>query len=261
MTKFLISFLFILPFISCHNENAKLSGHYYTANSSRSNFQNANESNSDFKGHFVQESFIDLFENGSYSMYLNHYESGTYTHSNDTLSLTRSNGQQWKLVLKTEKHLNHFIFPDSKNLVTLRKIENEYSSDYPFIPENNQWRVKSTTSLSTNELINKFQAYNDYMIHFMRWSKNKDFNLSFKNISGPLQFANNGLMMRKLKDSGQWCTYFAENDCDKMDKILRHYFDGLIIDWKYTNNRIAMLCNGLEQVNKGIENHLESFSE
>jgi len=212
--------------------------------------------------YLATESFMDFFKDGTYTLNLNHFESGQYTLEGDTISLEPTDREAWKIRFITDrKDIGHFEFPAADKISTLNKLPSSLDKDYPFTAELNQWRQVSKNELSTNELIEKFQNYTSFMKAYMRWAKNNEQRLSFKQISGPLQYANNGLMMRKLKDTGTWCSYFVDGDCVKMDKILRHYFDGLIIDWKYTHNRIAMLIDALDQVSKGIENHKEYFRE
>lgn len=245
--------------VACHRHNKALEGHYFTSSNNRVNI-NPDEENINMGPYLASENFMDFFNNGTYTMYLNKFENGMYRLVDDTIELNPSLGHPWKLRYIEDGKVGHFEFPNAGKISTLKKLENHKQLDYPFTSELNQWRINKRTTLSNNELIEKFQNYCAFMAAYMRWAKNNDQRLSFKQVSGPLQYANNGLMMRKLSDTRFWCSYFVEGDCERMDKILRLYFDGLVIDWKHTHNRIAMLIDALDQVSKGIENHKENFT-
>lgn len=191
-------------------------------------------------------------------MYVDQLEKGSYLKSDDTIFLQPENGSNWKFTLTFVAGLSHFKFP-SGQLVSLQKLQNQHIDHYPFTYELNRWRESSPHPLSEGELIEKFQNYAAFMSAYMRWAQKTDQNLSLKYISGPLQYANNGLMMRKLEDTGSWCDFFYSGDCEKMDVILRNYFDGLIIDWQYTHDRILMLSDALLQIKKDMENYKPRF--
>jgi hypothetical protein len=257
-----LHFLFlILLFAGCSNERSDLIGHYYLASSRRASDLDHSKRNQAVGYYLEKESFMDFFKNGTYCLYLNQFEEGRYELEHDTIIFTPIKGPIWSITFEEDENLGYFKFPAAEKPITLRKISNDLDYGYPFVPDLNQWRQQGERRQSNNELIERFQNYLTFMQAYMRWAKNNEMSLHFNDLSGPLQFANNGLMMRKLKDSNSWCTYFFPGDCERLDRILRNYFDGLIIDWKYTHNRIAMLIDAMDQVSKGINNHKENFTQ
>jgi hypothetical protein len=253
--------ILLLLLNACSRKAGDLEGHYYLKTSKISSEVDYTLENQETNSDLHHEIFMDFFRNGTYSMYLNRFEEGNYALVNDTIILDPKHSPSWKIGFIKDTNLGHFQFPKAEKMVTLRKLPNGLDKDYPFNPELNQWRHRSDIQLTTNELIEKFQNYLEFMQAYMRWAKNNEQSLRFNSLSGPIQFANNGLMMRKVANSMSWEDYFYEGDCEKMDRILRHYFEDLVIDWKYTHNRILMLIDALNQISKGINKHKENFTD
>ena len=246
---------------ACDRATRDLEGHFFPLQTRTANQFNPAFSNKETGSSLGQESFLDFFKNGTYGIYLNQFEQGKYSYRNDTITLMPDGGTPWEVEYIEDGELGHFHFPQAQKITSLRKVSNDLKANYPFHPDLQSWRVKSNRSLSNNELLEKFQNYAAFMQAYMRWAKQNNLSLRFNRLSGPLQYANNGLMMRKQKETKAWCEYFYEGDCVRMDILLRKYFDGLIIDWKYTNNRILMLIDALAQVSEGINVHKEHFPE
>ncbi|WP_235298826.1 hypothetical protein [Portibacter marinus] len=257
-TLFLFTCLCAL-WLSCQNANDQLVGHYYTKANHNNRFDGPYISSNDKTVRFTKESFLDFYRDGSYLAYFDKLEQGHYQLVRNSIELTSTEDIKYELLFIEDGSLGHFKFPISEKVITLSKTSNRLKPDYPFIPKLNEWRNKPDAKMSNNELIEKFQNYSLFMSKYLLWAKKNDLHLGLTHISGPLQFGNNGLMMRKLKDTGDWCQYFYQGDCQEMDKILRNYFEDLVIDWKYTHDRVSMLSNALGQVSKGIEVHKTNF--
>ncbi len=249
-------------FSACTDRNSPVEGHlskkFAMTSLGSSDIKLENSEVSTISG---KENFIDFFKDGTYVMYLNQFEYGDYTLVNDSIYLSGSDGKEWVITYKELDDLLHLKFPNAETVTSLTKISNRFRGDYPFTKERNIWRQRLDRPLTNNEMIDKFQSYCKFMIAYMRWTKKNEMNLSVKHFSGPLKFANNGLMMRRKRETGAWCDYFYQGDCERMDDILRNHFNGLILDWKYTHDRIAMLSNGLEQVIDGMDNYRENFGQ
>jgi hypothetical protein len=211
-----------------------------------------------------KESFIDLFDDGKYVMYLGRFESGTYVLKGSSVLFTSDSGHQWSVDLNKDqdKKVAYFKLPEeyepSDPVLTMNWMPHRFEVNYPFTAEWNKWRKGEDSRLTKNQLIDKVQNYITYIKKYIIWCNKEKIKVELIDVSGPLRFANNGFMLRNRSQTGDWCSYFKEGDCIEMDYILRNHFDGLEINWKKTSNKLMVLTDGLDQLKSGLDNYRES---
>lgn len=257
--------------ISCGSPEGNVQGHYtnksFDTNLEVSDIQFPQLKNTVAPTAFEKDYFIDFFSNGSYTMNLYNFESGSYDARAGKVILYPEDGEKWELSYKLDATgtLAEFTFPQAdkagKATVNLTRMEHQYKADYPYTKEFNEWRNKPASEIGNNELIEKLKNHLQFMKAYLTWAKKVDLDLDLKQMSGPLRYSNSGFQMRRLSSTGKWCEYFAEEDCQEVDYILREVFKELEIEWNFTYDRIAMLGDGLGQLSKDLDNQKEYFDE
>jgi len=112
--------------------------------------------------------FVDFFRNGTYTMQFHDFDFGEYELKDSVITLTNNNDNTRKLSYQQdskEDQKKFSLFKENKTdgFYKMKRIKNYNGGGYPFVLNNNLWRVKSTKKETTNEIINRPQNHLQYL--------------------------------------------------------------------------------------------------
>lgn len=268
----MVSLLALLCF-GCNLENKKIEGHYFGAGSGFNPFYNGKATVHSFIANdqtaplVSSGTFVDFFRNGTYSMQFHHYEHGEYELEDSIITLHNHDGKTWQLTYKEDakndgkkNKMKFSIYQEDHpfSYFSLNRMENSTSDNYPFLPENNTWRINATEEQTTNQIIDRLQNHLQYLEHHIEWCNEEKIKINFKNVPSPIRVAGNGFQIKTLSNATSWCSIFSdEANCKQSLRLLGRYFNSGKFQWSSYKNPAKRLRHGLSQISKGLEEFRE----
>jgi len=245
-----IVFLCSIPLLlySCRSEKDKLSRiWFYTYN---------NESGGPKDTLLTPVSFLDLRQNGTYTMDFSGFDAGRWDIKDDRLVLTNDKNQVSKLGFRyiSGKDLRLYIHDMALEFEGMQNQSLTEAKD-PFSRENNHWRIqasaKETDKQITNRLVNHFQFWQTYF----SWALDQEIKyVDVRSTPTPVKVYGNGFGLKPFEQlPAAWKGYFYdEEDCRKANDKIRTLFDNNSIAWPQTDNKYKMFLSAFQQMKQKI---------
>ncbi len=259
--------LVVLSSIGCNMANKKIEGHYTGLEGKLNMFYDGRATVDSYLGNdktpplMNDAVFVDFFRDGTYIMQFNHFEYGEYELQDSIIRLHNNQDKTWELTYREgdkKGQMKFSIFKEDRALkyFSMKRIENSTSSDYPFLLENNEWRMKATSDETTNEIIDRLQNHLQYLEDYIEWCNEEKLKIRFHNLPSPIKVAGNGFRMKNYAATSKWCNIFQEeSNCKESFDLLNKYFRSNKFRWSEHKNQSKRLMNGLAQIRLGLEEY------
>lgn len=203
---------------------------------------------------FTDASFIDLYGNGRYNMYIHHYEEGKYKYKRDTLFLKRDSGEEWKIWFRRDSSFNlgHFKFQSEEALHSLRVLDNSNSKKYPFSISNNKWRKKQQGVLNSESHAGLIIDQLTFLKKYIIWCNKVKKRIKLRNLPGPIQIARNGVAVRNPKTASKWCRLFEGEECLESFEVAKMAFK-TNLEFKRFGNPVTTYLDIIDQMISNLE--------
>ncbi len=198
--------------------------------------------------------FIDLQPDGTYSSYLGSFESGKWYFKNQHLILV--NRKKQILELMVHKIGQKELVCTDKMKRTVYRFEghpNVFSSaaQNPFVPQNNQWRIKAGQKETDAELRGRMKNHFRFWEHYFAWAlENKIAYLDVRSTPSLLKMYGNGFELQYYEYLlPEWKNNFYDTaDCRTAYENLYYKMYEKNIQWPDTKNRFEGFVSAFRQL-------------
>ncbi|HYE53482.1 MAG TPA: hypothetical protein VD996_01515 [Chitinophagaceae bacterium] len=200
--------------------------------------------------------FLSLRPDGSYTRDFGKFEYGTWKFEEGRLSLT--NQRNRTVHLKITFNTPNKIAIDLGN----GKMADFYGpgpldpttpEQDPFSKQNNLWRIPATQKETDEQLRQRLLNHCKFWEIYFDWGTKNDLRaLDVRNIPTCVKIYGNGFGLKKWDDlPAAWKSYFYdEEDCRKVDALIKHIFRHNDIDWPKSENKFVIFHGAFQQVQK-----------
>jgi hypothetical protein len=201
--------------------------------------------------------FIDIEEDGNYSIDFGHFEYGKWVYSNGQLLLTSY--QNKRLMLRVNYlTANEMQVGPSKgplNNFEAQPLTFASTAENPFSKENNGWRIKAAgkeTDLQLRKrLLNHFRFWELYFT----WALNNNIDyIDVRSTPTPIKIYGNGFALKPFAQlPSSWKGYFYdEEDCRAANDKIKYLFDNNSIAWPHTERKYKMFISAFQQLQQKL---------
>jgi len=201
-------------------------------------------------------SFLDLRQDGSYTMDFNGFDAGTWEFSKKQLILTDDRKQRTILPVSyvSEKNLQvsiprkYFDFEGFSNASMT-------TAEDPFSRENNRWRLPSAAKETDQQIIARLVNHFQFWQTYFRWALTHGIQyVDVRSTPTPIKIYGNGFGLKPFDQlPAKWKAYFYdEEDCRKANDKIKVLFDNNSIAWPQTDNKYKMFISAFQQLQQKI---------
>jgi hypothetical protein len=207
----------------------------------------------------IPASFLNIQQDGTYTLYFSQFEYGTWQLDDTVLVLTNQHRHT------TQLHIDDVVddklcvhFTDKPNQRRFEGANNEFDNedDNPFCRKNNEWRLPPSHKESDPEIAARLRN------HFHFWEKYFDWGMH--HIKGAtvdahtpptlMRLHGNGLAVTPFDElSDRWvASFYDKEDCSKASNKVTNFFISDDIDWPNTENKYQLFISAFQQMEEKI---------
>jgi hypothetical protein len=208
------------------------------------------------------ENFIDLQEDGSFTSYIGGFEYGKWEKDGNRIQLKNQKGDNKvvKVISLKDGELTLDLAPEFENrhyqVFTGVSNENTKREHNPFSIENNKWRVRSSTSETSEQIKDRLVNHFRFWEKYFEWAVANDLEtLDIRSTNSALKLYSNGFVLIPYDElSDRWrSNFFDDADCQQAWNKLKKMIDTKNVVWPKTENRFKFFISGFQQLQRIIE--------
>jgi hypothetical protein len=203
-------------------------------------------------------SFIDLLQDGRYTMDLGRFDFGRWEYNGSQLLLSSHTGLVRRLTVHAVTGKDLQIIISKPGSLYFEGTPNSFSSDAvnPFSLVNNRWRIppagRETSEAITSRLKNHFMFWEMYFT----WALNNGIQyIDVRSTPTPVKIYGNGFALKSYEtlSSGWKACFYDELDCIKANEKIKMVFDSGSIGWPHTDNKYKMFISAFQQLRSQVK--------
>ncbi|RAJ08705.1 hypothetical protein LX64_01359 [Chitinophaga skermanii] len=206
---------------------------------------------------FSPASFLNLEEDGTYTMYSRHFEYGTWQLKGKDITLTSQEKKTTVFSILEMKDkgmkLQMKMEPALEIAYEFEGYDNHFKTKFAnaFSKENNEWRITPKQKQSPKEIAKKLKNHFQYYVLYFNWAIDNDIQtLDVRSTPSVVKIYGNGFAVEPYEDLKQgWKdTFYDEEDCKHATDTINYVFDHANIAWPNTTNKFKFHAAGFSQL-------------
>jgi len=203
-------------------------------------------------------SFLDLRNDGTYTLDFSRFESGTWEMASRAT-----------LVLINDKKKPERVAVDHVSAKILRIALHGYDlefnglpnrglpvADDPFTAVNNRWRLRANTKESDKQIADRLTNHFRFWQTYFHWALDQQIDyIDVRSTPTPIKIYGNGVALKPFEQlPPAWKNYFYdEEDCRKANDKIKLLFDNNSIAWPQTDNKYKMFLSAFQQMEQKMQ--------
>jgi hypothetical protein len=201
-------------------------------------------------------SFLDLRNNGTYTMDFNGFDAGKWELAGSQLVLTNDKNEVTRLAVRyaSGKELRLYVH---EAVFKFEGYPNQSMTDAedPFSRQNNRWRLHARAKESDQQLTARLANHFGFWEAYFTWALDQHINyIDVRSTPTLIKIYGNGFGLKPMEQlPGTWKAYFYdEEDCRRANDKVKVLFDNNSIAWPHTENKFEMFISAFQQLRQKI---------